>query len=109
MQATTACLSAIIVLQIVMVFLCRSAVRSVVAMPLTDNRWILCGVALEIALLVVYNYVPLANWLLDTSPVPPAVWLIIVPMAVATLALEEGRKAWVRRRLGRTGSKPRPH
>ncbi len=101
MQATTACLSAIIVMQIVTVFLCRSAVRSVFTMPSFDNRWILSGVVLEAALLAVYNYVPLANWLLGTSSVPPAVWLVIVPLALATLALEEGRKAWVRRFLRR--------
>ena len=101
MQATTACLSTIIVLQIVTVFLCRSAARSVFSMSLLDNRWILSGVALEAALLVVYNYVPLANWLLDTSSVPPMVWLLIAPMAVTMLALEEGRKAFVRRFLRR--------
>ncbi len=94
-----ACLSAIIVMQIVTVFLCRSSVRSVFSMPLTNNRWILCGVVLEVVLLLVYNYVPLANWLLDTSPVPPAVWLFVMPMAVAMLMLEEGRKALVRRGL----------
>jgi sodium/potassium-transporting ATPase subunit alpha len=103
MQATTACLSAIIVMQIVTVFLCRSSVRSIFSMPLFDNRWILCGVALEIALLAVYNYLPLANWLLDTSPVPPAVWLLIVPMALGTMMLEEVRKALVRRRLRSIG------
>jgi magnesium-transporting ATPase (P-type) len=101
LQATTACLSTIIVLQIVTVFLCRSAVRSVFATSLFDNRWILAGVALEAALLLVYNYMPLANWLLDTSPVPPALWLLIVPMAITMLALEEGRKTFVRRNLRR--------
>ncbi len=93
--------TAIIVLQIVCVFLCRSAVRSVFALPLCGNRWIVCGVALEIVLLLAYNYVPLANWLLGTSPVPPAVWLLIVPMAIAMLALEEARKAFVRSFLRR--------
>ncbi len=101
MQATAACLSAIIVLQMVCVFLCRSAVRSAFAMPLFENRLIAYGVALEIGLLLVYNYVPLANGFLGTSPVPPAVWLLIVPMGITMLALEEARKAFVRKSLRR--------
>ena len=45
LQATTACLTAIIVLQIVNVFLCRSASRSVFSTGLLGNRLILWGVS----------------------------------------------------------------
>jgi sodium/potassium-transporting ATPase subunit alpha len=96
LQATTACLSAIIVLQIVTVFSCRSAVRSAFSMPFGNNHLILYGVAFEAALLLIYNYLPAANWLLDTTAIPPVVWLIILPIAVIMLTLEEGRKAIVR-------------
>ena len=40
LRATTACLSALIVMQIVNVFLCRSAVRSTFSMPVFDNALI---------------------------------------------------------------------
>ena len=51
LQATTACLSAIIVMQIVNVFLCRSATRSVFSTGLLGNTLIILGVLSEIAIL----------------------------------------------------------
>ena len=99
LSATTACLSAIIIMQIVNVFLCRSSVRSIFSINLTDNRLIVWGVGLEVALLVLINYTPWGNMLLDTAPVPFGLWLFVIPLAVAMLALEEARKWLVRRSL----------
>jgi calcium-translocating P-type ATPase len=96
LQATTACLSAIIVLQIVNVFLCRSASRSVFSTGLRGNRLILWGVALEIALVLLINYTPWGNLLLGTSPIVGAVWLFILPFPAVMLVLEELRK-WLAR------------
>jgi magnesium-transporting ATPase (P-type) len=104
LRATTACLSAIIVMQIVTVYLCRSSVRSVFSLPLLDNRLIVAGVGLELASLLLINYVPLANVLIGTAAVPPMLWLFLVPFAAAMLALEELRKWIVRQALRR---KPR--
>jgi magnesium-transporting ATPase (P-type) len=101
LRATTGCLSAIIIMQIVNVYLCRSSVRSVFSVGLLDNRLIIVGVGLELALLAVINYVPLANHLLDTAPVPHGVWLLLLPFASGMLALEELRKWIVRRSLRR--------
>jgi len=99
LSATTACLSAIIVMQIVNVFLCRSSVRSVASTGIFDNRLILFGVGLEIVLLMAINYTPFGNFLLGTAPVPGQLWLFMVPFAVAMLGLEETRKWLVRRTL----------
>ncbi len=101
LRATTACLSAIIVMQIVAVYLCRSSVRSVFSMRLLDNRLIVAGVGLELASLVLVNYVPLANMLIGTAAVPPALWLFLIPFAAAMVVLEELRKWIVRRALRR--------
>jgi len=98
LQATTACLSAIIVLQIVNVFMCRSASRSVFSTGLLGNPLILWGVALEIALLLLINYTPLGNFLVGTSPLAGAVWLFLLPFAGAMLVLEEVRKWFARAR-----------
>jgi sodium/potassium-transporting ATPase subunit alpha len=97
-QATTACLSAIIVMQIVNVFLCRSAVRSVFSMRLLDNRLIIAGIALEVVLILVAAYVPWAQYVLGTAAIPATVWLFLLPFALAMLALEEFRK-WIVRRF----------
>ena len=99
LQATTACFSTIIVMQIVNVFLCRSSVRSIFSVGFADNPLILWGVALELAFLLLINYSPWVNTLLGTAPVPPALWLFILPLALAMLALEETRKWLVRRTL----------
>jgi sodium/potassium-transporting ATPase subunit alpha len=101
LRATTACLSAIVVMQIVNVFLCRSSVRSVFSTRLLDNSLIVWGVALEIALLLAINYTPLANVLLGTAPVPHEFWLFILPFAAGMLIIEELRKWIVRRGLGK--------
>ena len=96
LQATTACLSAIIVMQIVNVFLCRSVARSVFSTGVLGNWLIVAGVILEIAVLVVFNYSPWANSILGTAPLPGSVWLFLVPFAAGMLILEELRK-WLAR------------
>jgi calcium-translocating P-type ATPase len=99
MQATTACLAAIVTMQIVNVYLCRSSVRSVFSMRLLDNRLIVAGIALEVVLLLIAMYVPWANSVLATAVVPTTLWLLLVPCAVAMLSIEEFRKYIIRRAL----------
>lgn len=98
-RATTACLSAIVVMQIVNVYVCRSSVRSVFSMRWFDNPIIVAGVALEIALVVVIGYTAWGNALLETAPVPGALWVFLMPFAAGMLLLEEIRKWIVRRSL----------
>jgi magnesium-transporting ATPase (P-type) len=94
LQASTACLSAIIVLQIVNVFLCRSASRSIFSTGIFGNRLLIAGVTVEAVLLLILNYTPWANSILGTAPVAGDVWMFIAPFAVAMLLLEELRK-WI--------------
>ena len=98
-QATTATLSTIIVMQIVNVFLCRSGTRSVLATGVSGNTLILWGVATEAALLLTINFTPWGRQLLATEALDARVWAFMLPFAVGMLALEEGRKAWVRAKL----------
>jgi magnesium-transporting ATPase (P-type) len=92
LQATTACLSAIIVMQIVNVFLCRSEHGSVLAARFTGNRLILLGIAVEIALILFIDYTVTGNRLFGTAPIARDVWLYVLPFAGALLLLEETRK-----------------
>jgi magnesium-transporting ATPase (P-type) len=92
LQATTACLSAIIVMQVVNVFLCRSTTRSIAATGILGNRLILAGVVLELALLLLINYTPWGNSLLSAAPVAGVVWLFLMPFAASMLCFEELRK-----------------
>jgi magnesium-transporting ATPase (P-type) len=99
LQATTACLSTIIVMQIVNVFLCRSSARSVFSTGLLGNALIILGVMLEIAALLLINYTPWGNALLGTAPIGEEVWAFVVPFAAGMFLLEELRKWFARKRL----------
>ena len=99
LQATTACLSTIIVLQIVNVFLCRSATRSVFSTGLLGNSLMIVGVLFEVAILLLINYSPWGNALLGTAPIGGEVWVFIVPFAAGMFLLEELRKWLARKRL----------
>ncbi len=90
--ATTACLSAVIVMQIVNVFICRSDSQSVFSLGVFSNRVILAGIAVEMALIILIVYTPLGNALFGTIPIPAGVWLFVVPFACVMLLLDELRK-----------------
>jgi sodium/potassium-transporting ATPase subunit alpha len=92
LESTTACLSAIIVMQIMNVFLCKTPERSLVSANWLDNRIILWGIALEVALLTVIAYTAWGNLIFGTLPLSPDVWAFIVPFALLMLILEESRK-----------------
>jgi len=101
LQATAATLSAIIVAQVVNAFLCRSPSRSLLNINPLSNRLLLAGIALEIGLIAAIDYTAWGNHLFGTAPIDAATWLYMLPFAVAMLLLEEGRKAWIRKRLGK--------
>lgn len=96
LQATTACLAAIVVMQVVNVFLCRDPVRSAFSLGLASNPLILWGIAFELALLGAIVYTPWGQALFGTAALPLEIWLCVLPFAAAMLALEEGRKILIR-------------
>ena len=99
LQATTACLCAIILMQVVNVFLCKTPERSLFGAHIFTNRLLLWGVAMEIALILVIVYTPWGHLVFGTTPISPSVWLFMLPCAVGMLLLEETRK-WVAVRWG---------
>jgi magnesium-transporting ATPase (P-type) len=98
LKATTACLTAIVVMQIVNLFICRSTRESAFHSGLLDNKLIPAGIAVEIGLILFIGYTPWGNALFGTAPIPIVVWLFVIPFAVAMLALEELRK-WIFRAI----------
>jgi magnesium-transporting ATPase (P-type) len=98
LQATTACLTAIVVTQVVNVFLCRHPLDSAFAFGLAGNPLILWGVAVELGLILIIVYTPWGNLAFGTAPIGAEVWLFAALFAVVMLALEELRKAVARRR-----------
>jgi calcium-translocating P-type ATPase len=98
LQATTACLSAIIAMQVVNVFLCRHSTMSAFGRGHRRNSLIWYGIGFELLLLLLIGYTPWGNALFGTAPLDIEVWLFIVPFGIGMLLLEEFRKAVVRKR-----------
>jgi sodium/potassium-transporting ATPase subunit alpha len=98
LQATTACLAAIVVAQVVNVFACRHPVVSAWRIRLTSNPLLLIGIAVEIVLLLLIVYTPIGNAAFGTAPLPASVWTLAVALGIGFGLLEELRK-WLRRRL----------
>ena len=95
-QATTACLTAIVLMQIVNVHLCRSRRTSIVSRPLFGNTLITSGIVAEVALILAIDYTAAGNAVFGTAAIGHGAWLVVLPFAVAMLALDEAQKAFVR-------------
>ncbi|MFZ5592963.1 MAG: cation-translocating P-type ATPase [Pseudomonadota bacterium] len=96
LQATTACLSAIIVMQVVNVFLCRSERDSLFSRAVFYNKLMLWGIVIEIVLILLIDYTSWGNLIFGTAPIAVEVWLFVIPFALGMLMLEEVRKWFIR-------------
>jgi sodium/potassium-transporting ATPase subunit alpha len=92
LQATTACLTAIIITQIGNVFACRSSIESVFSIGFFSNKLIFAGILFELLLQIFIVYHPIGNKLFGTAPLSVSVWLFLLPFSVILLAAEEARK-----------------
>ena len=97
LEATTACLAAIVVMQVVNVLLCRNPQRSAFAPDLVANRLLLAGITLELVLIAAIVYTAVGQTIFGTAPLPSQVWLLMLGCATAFLLLEELRKLISRR------------
>jgi magnesium-transporting ATPase (P-type) len=97
LQATSACLAAIVVAQMVNVFLCRHPSKTGWSISYTKNRLLLFGLVAELGLILLITYSPLGNKLFATNEFEPLVWGVIIVLALGFGVLEETRKYFVRR------------
>jgi magnesium-transporting ATPase (P-type) len=96
--ATTACLTAIVLMQVVNVHLCRTRRRSIRSERFLSNHLVTAGIVIELGVILLIDYTRAGNALFDTAPIPLTTWLFVLPFAAAMLGLEELRKWVVRRR-----------
>jgi len=97
LQATTACLAAIVVAQVVNVFVCRHPQESALRFGFATNPLLLLGLAVEITLIVLIVYTPFGNAAFGTAPLPAQAWELMIGLGLSFGLLEELRK-WFRRR-----------
>ena len=93
LQATTACLAAIVAAQVVNLFVCRHPREGAWRFGLAANPLLLPGLGVEIALLLLIVYTAAGNALFGTLPFEPIIWLAAALAALIFGALEEARKA----------------
>lgn len=98
LQSTTACLSAIVVMQMVNVFVCRDSRRSLFSGGFAANKLIFIAVAAELLLIMAIDYTSWGQTICGTAPISLKTWLGMLPAAAMMLALEEGRK-WLCRKI----------
>jgi sodium/potassium-transporting ATPase subunit alpha len=99
MQATTACLTAIIVTQIANVFACRSSRESLFSIDFFSNRLIFAGIAVELLLQLFIVYHPFGNKIFSTAPLSTSTWLVLIPFAALLIIAEEMRKLIAKKRF----------
>ena len=96
--ATTACLAAIVVTQLVNVQLCRSGRESLFTSIRQWNTLLVAGMGIEVVLILVIVYTPVGNLVFGTAPIGADAWLFTLPFATAMVTGEEIRK-WIVRTL----------
>ncbi|MDO9601606.1 MAG: cation-translocating P-type ATPase C-terminal domain-containing protein, partial [Rhodocyclaceae bacterium] len=106
LAATTACLVAIVLAQMVNVFVCRHPLLPAWHFPLFENRLLLAGLAAEAGLLLAIVYTPWGNHLFGTAPLSADVWLFALPFVLLLGVAEEARKGLRRRIVARLAA---PH
>ncbi len=97
LQATTACLTGIVIAQVANVFACRSFRESVFSIGFFTNKMIFLGIAFELALQFFIVYHPWGNRIFATHPIAMTTWLVLIPFVFILFFGEETRKAVVRR------------
>jgi sodium/potassium-transporting ATPase subunit alpha len=95
LTATTACLAAIVLAQIVNVFVCRHPTLPAWRFAPWHNPLLLLGLGVEAILLLAIVYTAWGQRLFGTAPLDIDVWLYLLPFALALGVAEEARKAAV--------------
>jgi calcium-translocating P-type ATPase len=104
LRATAATLTAIVVVQVANVFICRSETRSVFRLGVAGNLLIVWAIAGELAVILAIDYTPLGNRLFGTAPLPAEVWLLAALLGLGVLGVAELGKL-ARRRLAPRGAR----
>lgn len=100
-QATTMTLAGIVFAQIGQVMNCRTERTSVLKIGLFSNRRILIGIVFEVALIVFLTMFPPLQAVFHTAPLGWQDYLFLCCIPPVVFAIEEARKAWLRRRARR--------
>jgi P-type Ca2+ transporter type 2C len=96
--ATAAALAAVVTTQIGNLFAHRTDRRSVFEIGLASNRYAWAAIGTEVALIAAIVYLPPLQAIIGTAAFPAWLWIPLLAATPTLLAIDEGRKALLRRR-----------
>jgi magnesium-transporting ATPase (P-type) len=93
--ARTVVVNAIVLIQVVYLFNCRSLHHSIFALGLFTNPWTLVGSLVMVSGQLLFTYAPVMNRLFHSAPIGAGCWLRIIVVAVIAFSAVEFEK-WIR-------------
>jgi calcium-translocating P-type ATPase len=108
LQATTATFAAIVSCQVGTAIAARTGRASLRSVGLFTNRMLWWGIAFELAFTAALVYLPVANELMGTAPLPWATLALIAPFGLVVWGVDECFRAWVRHRPVEASGPPEP-
>lgn len=95
-EARTIAVNVVVLVLVFYLLNCRSLTRSMFALGVFSNPWIIVGVTAMIAAQLFFTYAPIMNRLFHTAPISGQAWLHILAVALAAYAVV-GVEKWLRR------------
>ena len=96
-QARTVAVNAIVMIEVLYLFNCRSLKQSMFRVGVFSNRWVVVGVVAMGLLQLLFTYAPFMNGLFLTAPTSLADWGRVLGVSLIGYLIVELEK-WVRRR-----------
>ena len=93
-EARTIAVNVIVMVLVFYLLNCRSLTRSMFAVGVFSNWWIIAGIATMIAAQLLFTYAPVMNHLFQTAPISGQAWLHILAVALVAYAAV-GVEKWI--------------
>ena len=94
-EARTVVVNVIVLVEAFYLLNCRSLTKSMFAVGVFSNRWLLAGLAAMLGGQLLFTYAPVMNRLFGSAPLSLESWLRILAVAVITYAIV-GFEKWIR-------------
>ena len=96
-QARTVAVNAIVMIEVLYLFNCRSLKQSMFRVGVFSNRWMIAGVVAMVLLQLLFTYAPFMNSLFLTAPTSLVDWVRVLGVSLLGYLIVELEK-WIRRR-----------
>jgi Ca2+-transporting ATPase len=99
-EARTVAVNVLVIGELCYLFNCRSFTRSMFAIGLFSNPWVIHGSLAMIGLQLAFTYIPAMNTIFHSAPIPWESWMRIVAVGLVVYLLV-GAEKWIANRLRR--------